>query len=440
MLDFGSFTTRSCAGLSRRSFVKAGVALPMLAGLPSLASAASGHGRAKSVMLVWLWGGPSHLDTFDPKPNAPTGIRGPFKVISTRTSGAYFSELLPQLAVRSNLFSVVRSTRFSGAHDMLVLTGSRRNGGQHEPNFGSIVARDHKVDGMPSFVSVVPRTSLRHGFQCNKVPGHAAGRLGAAYNPFFVNCTADSRVEIPSLKLMDGLTPKRLVDRRLLVSKIDRLKRMVDSPAMQDFDKQNQGAYTMLTSREALQAFDLSSESDKTRGAYGHTTFGQSLLLGRRLVEAGVPYVHVNWSLGVDGLFEGAEMGWDTHRNGFGQLMTYHGPIFDRAFSALLDDLKDRRLLDSTLVVATGEMGRTPKVNDEGGRDHWATCSTLWAGGGVEGGRIIGATDLHGGEPLTAPSTSLMVGTTIAEAMGINSQRRAELKVLAGGSVIDGLL
>jgi hypothetical protein len=380
------------------------------------------------------------LDTFDPKPDTIEEIRGPFATIPTRTPGVHFTELLPQLADRFDKFAVVRSCRFSGNHDMLVLTGDRREGASQEPNFGSIVARRHKTVGVPPFVSVVPKTSLRHGFQCNVVPGHHAGRLGAAYHPFFVSCSADAQVEIPSLQLIEGLTPDRLADRRLLVSQVDRLQRTVNSPEMAAFDQQNDGAFTMLTSRDAVRAFDLSAEDERVQGRYGHTTFGQSMLLARRLVEAGIPYVHVNWSLGVDGLAEGAQMGWDTHRNGFGQLMNYHCPVFDRAMSALLDDLDARGLLRETLVVATGEMGRTPKINDHGGRDHWATCSTLWAGAGIEGGRVIGATDATGAEPVTEPVSALMVGTTIAEAVGIDSQGRAEMNVLKNGKIIDGLL
>ncbi|MCA9264316.1 MAG: DUF1501 domain-containing protein, partial [Planctomycetales bacterium] len=324
--------------------------------------------------------------------------------------------------------------------DMLVLTGSRQAGASQEPNFGSIVARHEQTVGMPSFVSLMPQTALRHGFQCNVVPGHHAGRLGAAYHPFFVSCSADSQIEIPALQLIDGLTPDRLADRRRLMHEVDRLRRVVNSPSMAALDQQNDGAFTMLTSAEAVRAFDLSREPERLRQAYGRTTFGQSLLLARRLVEARVPYVHVNWSLGVDGLQEGAQMGWDTHRNGFGQLLNYHCPIFDRAYCALIDDLGASGLLDETLVVATGEMGRTPQINDHGGRDHWATCSTLWAGAGIRGGRVIGATDRTGAEPTTEPVTSLMVGTTIAEACGMNSQTRAEMHVLKDGRIIDGLL
>ncbi len=195
----------------------------------------------------------------------------------------------------------------------------------------------------------------------------------------------------------------------------------------------------MLTSADSFNAFDMSREPEKVRQSYGHTSFGQSLLLGRRLIEAGVPYIQVNWSLGVDSVDEGTNTGWDTHYNAFGLMVDYHGPIFDRAFSALLDDLTDRRLLDSTLVVAMGEMGRTPKINNRGGRDHWPTCCSLWAGGGVKGGRIIGATDRIAGRPITKPIDSQMIGTTILDTAGIDLAARIQMKVLEGGQVIHEL-
>ena len=440
MLELGSFRSSSCCGMTRRTFVKAAASLPLAWGLTGAASAVTtSERRARSVILVWLWGGPSHLDTFDPKPEASREIRGPFATIPTRVPGVRFTELLPRLARRNDRFVVVRSSRFSGSHDMLPLTGGRRRGARQEPNYGSIIARHQEVVGAPPFVSVLPRTTLSHGFRADTVPGSRAGWLGGAYDPFLVRCDSDGGVDIPSLRLLDGITPQRLTDRRLLQRELDHLKRTLNTPAMDALDRQSDSAYSLLTAGEATRAFDVGQESDRTRASYGHTSFGQSLLLGRRLVEAGVPYVQVNWSLGVDGLEEGPLMGWDTHRNGFGQLMSYHCPVFDRAFSALLDDLDDRGLLDSTLIVAMGEMGRTPKINRNGGRDHWATCSTVWAGAGIGGG-VIGATDRNGSEPVTDPVTPLMVGTTIAEAMGLDSQARAELRVLVGGSVIDGLL
>jgi hypothetical protein len=443
MFDIGSFRSRSCSGMTRRAFVRASAAVPWALGLrhtSSLAAEPATPRRAKSVILVWLWGGPSHLDTFDPKPAAPSEIRSPFATIPTRTPGERFTELLPKLAERTQHLSVVRSCRFSGNHDMRCLTGFRSPNARREPNFGSIVARRYSRVGLPSFISIAPITTLRHGFESIAAPGFNAGRFGATYNPFVVRCSSESDVEIPSLRLIDGLPPQRLSDRRFLREQLDLLRRNMDSESMAVLDRHHANAYSLLTSREAFRAFDLSQEPPRMHAAYGKTSFGQSMLLGRRLVEAEVPYVQVNWSLGVDGLEEGPLMGWDTHRNGFGQLMTYHCPVLDRALSALLDDLHDRGLLDSTLVVALGEMGRTPKINDIGGRDHWATCTTIWAGGGVPGGQFVGKTDLIGAEPVTKPITPLMVGTTIAEAMGIDSQARAEMGVLRGGEAIEELL
>ena len=442
MLEVGSFRSQSCDGISRRSFVKVGATLPWT--LPALlhpaSASASTNSKAKSVILLWLWGGPSHLDTFDPKPNAQSNVRSPFKTVSTSVPGFQLTELLPKLAQRADKFSLVRSCRFSGNHDMLCLTGARGRGGSREPNFGSIISQASTRTGLPPFISVAPRTNLSHGFPCISVPGFDAGRLGAAYNPFIVRCASDADVEIPSLKLANGLTPNRLEDRKFLLGQLDLLKASMQSDQIDVLDKNHSNAYSLLTSGESFQAFDLSREPERTHQAYGKTAFGKSAILGRRLVEAGVPYVQINWSLGVDGLEEGPLMGWDTHRNGFGQLMTYHCPIFDRVYSTLLDDLEDRGLLDSTLVVAMGEMGRSPKINNIGGREHWATCTTLWAGGGVDGGKIIGKTDRIGGEPITSPVSPLMAGTTIAEAMGIDSEARAKLRVLAGGSVVDDLL
>lgn len=442
MMDIGSFRSRDCTGSTRRSFLRtAGSAASAwgLSAVMSERSALAADASAKSVMMVWLWGGPSHLDTFDPKPEAPDNVRGPFATIATRSPGVRFTELVPRLAQRSDKFSVVRSTRLSGNHDMLALTG-KRGGSSQEPNFGSIVSAlrgSHST--LPPFVSVVPQTELGHGFRSVVVPGFGAGRLGAAHNPFVVRCTSTGQAQVPNLTLVDGMSPERLADRRTVCDGLDRLQRQLDSAAFEQWNKRNSLAYELLSSKQAFAAFDLSRESSKTRAAYGKTSFGQSLLLGRRLVESGVPYVHVNWSMGVDGLQEGSNMGWDTHRNGFGQLLNYHCPIFDRAFAALLDDLDDRGLLESTLVVATGEMGRTPKINQTGGRDHWPTCSTLWAGGGVRGGQIIGKTDAIGGEPVTKPHSSLAIGTTIAESIGLDSQARAEARILSGGEVIEEL-
>ena len=435
MNEIGSFRTRTCGGSSRRAFLQAAASLPAAWGLSS--HAASGtvvSAKAKSVLVVWLWGGPSQLDTFDPKPKAPSEYRGPFAAIATRTPGVQFSEPFPRLADRSEKFSVIRSTVFSGNHGLGPLTGAVVATGQ--PNFGSIVARHRRSDRhLPPFISVVPPKGPGHGAFLLSQNGKGGGDWGAAYDPFMASCSAEGETALRGLKLLDGLPITRLEDRRLLCAQLDNLKRTAEN-AYDQWDHHFKNAYGLLTNPESAKAFDLSLEPASVREKYGYTSFGQSLLLGRRLVEAGTPYVQVNWSLGVDSVDEGTNTGWDTHYNNFGLMVDYHGPILDWALSALLDDLDDRGLLDQTLVVAMGEMGRTPKINATGGRDHWATCSTLWAGAGVKGGQIVGATDSIGGQPVTKPIDAAMVGATILDRTGIDQATRAQMKLLPGAEVV----
>jgi uncharacterized protein (DUF1501 family) len=192
---------------------------------------------------------------------------------------------------------------------------------------------------------------------------------------------------------------------------------------------------------EARRAFDITRESQATRDRYGQTSFGQSALLARRLVEAGVPYIQLNYSRHPEAMTPGFEFGWDTHIYNFELLQDQHCPILDRAFPALLDDLRDRGLLNQTLVVAMGEFGRTPRITPRASRDHWPQCYfSIWAGAGLEPGRVIGESDKLGAHPLTNPITPLMVGTTIAELAGIGTEARAALKVFEGGQVIHELL
>ena len=441
MLDIGSFRTRDGHAMTRRAFVRTAAGVPAALGLSALSATAAetkpGTPRAKSVMMVWLWGGPSQLDTFDPKPDAPSIYRGPFATIATRNPGVRFSEPFPRLAARSDQFSVIRSTVFSTEHGLAPLTGEEKKA-TTEPNFGSIVAKHHPDNSLPPFISLVPPKGPDHTAHLLKQKGRGGGSMGSGHDPFLVSCSAEGETRLTALKLLDGLSPQRLADRQALRTKLDRIKRQFDDRLIQ-WDHQSETAYRLLTAADSVRAFELSREPEKVRDAYGHTSFGQSMLLGRRLVEAGVRYVQVNWSLGVDSIDEGTNTGWDTHANNFGLLVDYLGPILDRALSALLDDLADRGLLESTLVVVMGEMGRTPKINDKGGRDHWATCSTLWSGGGVQGGRIIWATDRIGGEPVTKPIDAQMVGTTILDTAGVDQAARVEMKVLPGGQVIHEL-
>jgi uncharacterized protein (DUF1501 family) len=439
MFSFGSFMARDCGRLTRRSFLTMAASAPVALGLPSLTRAS--ESRIKSVVMINLWGGPSQLDTFDPKPNAPSNIRGPFRPIATRTPGVRFSELLPRLSDCQNLFAVVRSTYYRGAdHNMMPFTGmaSERQPTQ-EPNFGSIVAKRSPAREMPAFIAINPACTIGTTVGPRTQSGQGAGRLGAAYNPFVVACNEQGESDGEAIRLPQGLTSNRLDDRIGLRQALDAAQRKLDSSAGQAWNALVDNGHRLLAGVRAREAFDLTKERPAVRDAYGFTSFGQSCLLARRLVEADVPYVHVNWSLGADALGEGPSMGWDTHRNGFEQLTLYHGPIADRVLSAFLRDLHQRGLLESTLIVATGEMGRTPVINQIGGRDHWPTCSTLWAGGGVQPGRIVGATNAIGGEPITRQITAKMVGTTIVDRLGIDSQARAEMGVLLGGEVIHEL-
>jgi hypothetical protein len=449
MLGIGSFQAQSCGGPSRRAFLRAGTALPFALptvfstlAAPATARASSPlKGRAKSVIFVWLWGAPSHIDTIDPKPQAVDNVRGPFATIPTRTPGLHFTELLPKLADRSDLFTVVRShVTFSGGHPDAGTWGL--TGYDEKPsakaNFGSIVAKHRGPKGtLPPYAMVgrgVPRDVVR------KVEGYGGGPLGRMHDPFLLGCDQAGEVEIPSLKLLEGLVPSRIHDRWALLETLDTARRGFESDKS-NWRQRHLQAYQLLTRPEARAALDLTSENPRTREAYGQTSFGQSCLLARRLVEAEVPYVHVNWSEYVEAVTPNTDFGWDTHVLNFDLLPDRLCPIFDRAFTALLTDLQDRRLLDSTLVVAIGEFGRTPRINRRASRDHWPRCySSIWAGAGIEPGRVIGASDRNGEDPVTHPITPLMVGTTITELAGLDTQARAEMQVLDGGTVIQELI
>jgi uncharacterized protein (DUF1501 family) len=443
-LEIGSFRSRTCQGVSRRAFLSASVAAPF-----ALASSANARSsvvaeprKAKSILLVWLGGGPSHLDLFDPKPKAPIEYRGPFATIATQTPGVRYTELLPKLAARSQKFSLIRSNvNFHDGHreaGSIALTGAQAAAAIYPPNFGSIVARQKGHDALPRFISLT-RGPIGDGV--GPIQGYGGGTWGKAYDPFLVGCTDKGQLEMPSLKLAEGLSPARLTDRRFLLTEIDRLRRDADAGTHEVWDHLQQRAIALLTSPAGIAALDLSRETAATRAAYGHTSFGQSCLLGRRLVEAGVPYVQVNWSRFVEVFYPFSDYGWDTHADNFGLIADWHAPLFDRVFSTLIDDMEDRGLLDTTLVVCMGEFGRTPRINEIGSRDHWHACYfSLWAGGGVQSGRTIGESDARGEHPVSDPITPAMVGTTILELAGINSATRAELRILPEGRVVHELL
>jgi hypothetical protein len=405
-------------------------------------AAAAESPKAKSVLLIWLGGGPSHLDLFDPKPNAPAEYRGPFSTIATRTPGVRFTELLPKLAARSHRFSLTRSNvNHHGGHreaGSIALTGTNAATETYPPNLGSIVARQRGHGQLPGFISLA-RGPVGDGI--GPIQGYGGGTWGHGYDPFMIGCTEKGQLEIPSLKLAEGLNPARLADRRALRGELDRLRHDADSGRYEVWDQLQQRAYDLLTSPEGVAALDLSREPRRVREAYGQTSFGQSCLLGRRLVEAGVPYVQVNWSQYVEVFYPFSDYGWDTHADNFGLMADWHGPLLDQVFSILLDDLDQRGLLETTLVLCMGEFGRTPRINEIGSRDHWPHCYfSLWTGGGVQPGRVIGESDPRGEHPARDPITPIMVGTTVLELAGITSATRAELRVLTGGQVIHELL
>jgi hypothetical protein len=443
MLDVGAFQARTCAGFTRRSFLRLAGCVPLGLGIaPAIASGAQAA-KARSVIFVFLWGAPSHLDTCDPKPDAPSEYRGPFGVIPTRTPGVFFTELIPQIARRSDRFSLVRThaTSAPGHPDAgtVALTGFPEVPMPPQPNFGSILAKHRGQHGsLPSFFSIAKGVVMDGG---RRIEGYGGGTLSGAYDPFMVGCSHSGDVELPALRLMEGINPLRIQDRRRLLAQLDGAARRVERSEPGAWTRNMQSAYDLLLNPDARRAFDLTRETDETRARYGYTTFGQSSLLARRLVEAGAPYVQLNYSRHVEALNPGFEFGWDTHIYNFELLQDQLCPILDRAFSALLDDLYDRGLIDNTLVVMMGEFGRTPKINSRAARDHWPPCYfSIWAGGGVQPGRVIGTSDSRGERPRSEPITPLMVGTTIAHLAGIDTQARAEMNVLPGGQVIDALL
>jgi len=447
MIGIGNFKAADCAGVGRRSFLKTAAAIPFTLGSTNqvieAAQSAQKSGKVKSVILLWLWGGPSHIDTFDPKPDAPMEYRGPFGTIPTKTPGMHFTELMPLMASRSDKYTMIRSmVTTSNDHPTagtIALTGFNENAGPVQPNFGSIISKDQvTTEALPSFFYVgrgIPRDLPR------RIEGYGGGTLGKAYDPFLVRADEHGEVSIPQLDLLKGITPKRIQDRQRLLQQLDNAERRLESAGIDEWHRTHQSAYGLLADPKARQAFDLTEESDKVRSRYGQTTFGQGCLLARRLAEARVPYIQVNWSEYVETFSPNCDFGWDTHIFNFELLQDRHCPILDRAYSALIDDLSDRGMLDDTLLIAMGEFGRTPKISNRAAREHHKDCYfSIWAGGGIEPGRVIGESDAKAEHPITRPITPLQVGTTIAELCGIGARKRAEMKVLDGGSVIHELI
>lgn len=395
-------------------------------------------GTASACVLVWLDGGPSHLDTFDPKPGAPAEIRGPFRSIPSAVPGVHVCEHLPRIGQRLREVALIRSlTHELGNHDTgtrFLLTGHRPTPAVEYPSLGSLVARHHGfASPLPPYVAI-PNDGV--GGQSGAA---RAGYLPGAWAAF--DAGAGEPGGAPDLQPPEGVGFGRQDRRRTMRERMDAFSRRVEEgPATADRDAFYEQAYRLIASPEAKAAFELSAEPAATREAYGRSRLGTGCLLARRLIEAGTRFVTV------------VDTGWDTHQQigrelpdsrfpGSGKL-----PALDRAFSALLDDLRERGLLASTLVVLMGEFGRTPKLNALGGRDHWPRAGFVClAGGGVRGGQVIGATDSFGESPTERPVGPPDLAFTILRLLGVDPRQELAgpggrpLRILNEGAFIEGL-
>jgi hypothetical protein len=441
---------------SRRAFLRAGT----VAGLGLTASrvvarpaaAIDAAPPARAVILLWLWGGPSHLDTFDMKPGAPVEYRGPFEPIATTVPGLRVCELLPGLARRADRLAVLRSMHHEandhGVAGTIALTGSiggavglggLQNVQALRPSTGAIVGRlrPKPPGALPSYL--VLGNPLHQGLK--RVVGEGGGSLGGLYDPFRLDYEPGVGLKLPEVQLPEGIGASRFDGRWELLETLDSTapaSSAVDAPAR--LRRHYEMARTLIVSRPSLVALDVEREPARLREAYGPHRFGQCCLIARRLVEAGTPFVQVNWSTHVEGPEDAGDGGWDMHDRYFEVMQDRHGWMLDRALSALLDDLQDRGLLASTLVVAVGEFGRTPKINDRAGRDHWNNCySALLAGGGVRGGQVIGASDRRGERPIDRPITPADLGSTILARLGIGAADLTEIGLTPQGDPIEGL-
>ena len=409
---------------------------------------AVGRNPAKSTILFFLCGGASHIDMWDLKPEAPLEYRGPFQSISTSAPGVRLSEHLPMLAQQAHHIALLNSVgatvntndHHAGYYHNLtghvpditfVIQGNNRTPYPDDwPYMGCVVAAKRpQRSGMPNAISLPYKPSQAPYTR----PGQFAGKLGVKYDPLFVYGRRDKPMEFkaPDLVLTSDVPVSRFGLRQELLAGFDAARRDLDrSSAVGTWNSQQQRAISLLTSGATSAAFDVSREKPETIARYGATTNGMSLLAARRLVEAGVPFVTVFWSEEDDAVAKKCLSGggWDTHGNNFACLKEDLLPEFDRGFSALIEDLADRQMLDETLLMITSEMGRRPKIGDprarntyNAGRDHWTHCLTdVLAGGGIRGGQTFGTSDRYAEYPATHPITPADVTKTVYHAMGIN--------------------
>ncbi len=413
MLNIGTATVRNCRGLTRRELLRVGGL--GIAGLTLADWFRSREVRANpgataprdvSCIFLWLDGGPSHLETFDPKPDAPDTIRGPYGALPTSVPGVHFSELLPMLARHMDKCALIRSMAHTiDAHSPIPMLTGRAN---ETTSHGAVVTRMLGFRGnMPPYVHVGSRL------------GVGGGRLGAPYFPLEIADPTGNRLDLPQFSLSADLSANRLHERTTLLEAIDRARaRAHAAEAVERMDQNYQRAVNILTSTQVRDAFDLSREPPNLRERYGNNLFGQSCLLARRLVEAGTRFVQVKWYDGV------AFDAWDVHGADLGGMVRMEQqlcPRLDQGLTALIEDLHDRRMLRSTLIVAGGEFGRTPRLNRFGARDHFPYCFSYLLAGAVPGGKVIGASDRTGSRPTDRPVGPAEFAATLYRLLGIDT-------------------
>lgn len=427
-----------------------------------------GFGSAKSVLLVYLQGSPSHIDLWDPKPQAPAEIRGEFKPISTRTPGLQLGEVLPQLAKQSDHYTVVRSIgvdpkglRNHGAAIYMLMTGHNPTNftptglavaptREDLPSLGANIAR-YRAASRGSFSNVAIGAPVMEGRIVGV--GQSAGLHGAAYDPYTLYDDATLPLAPSGFTLPSDMTLERIASRLDLRAVVDARYQQIEN-SNTTFDGFYDQAMALLQSRQALSAFRLREEPVRLRERYGMTRFGQSLLLARRLIEADTRFVQVTWPGRSDEEpVPGPDGSWDTHRNNFPMLRDHRCPVLDQSLSALLEDLAQRGLLETTLVVAIGEFGRSPRIGTQttnnvgpGGRDHWPECySFLIAGGGISGGRSYGRSDHHGAWPEDDAMHPYDLLATLYHAIGIDpateylDNLNRPRRLVESGSPVSGL-
>lgn len=411
-----------CEGVHRRDFIKLGgmgalgLTLPQLMQLEAQAKQSQSSSRASrktdGVILVWLAGGPATIDMWDLKPDAPEGIRGQFKPISTSAKGVQISEHLPKMAKVMDKVTILRSLYHTipshGTGTVWMTTGNKPTKALQYPTYGSIIAKMiEAAPGVPPFVSF---GEMRRGTG-------QAGYLGTAYNPFVIDGRASSgkgkksSLRVRGITLPNGFTLDDLQNRDKLRQRFDSTFRGLDKQAdlLDGMDAFHQQALDILRSDRTKKAFEVNEESEKLRERYGYTSFGQGMLAARRLVESGARFVTITAG------------GWDTHNQNFDRLSKRNLPPLDQSLSALIQDLSDRGMLERTTVICMGEFGRTPKVNKKTGRDHWArSMAAVIAGGGFKGGYAHGTTDANGMAPANDPCTPDDLGATLFHTLGID--------------------